>query len=116
MQIDGVLYIPDFYKEKQQEEFKEVFARSLNLESFDKNDWEVDIATSKNVYSVSPLYNKAVGIWIVFNIPFQKIDLKLPSEINEKAEKLFKEEWFYGIKDKEAVNSLLAIVDNAFLE
>lgn len=80
-----VCYIYQIFIRKSNKN-KEVFARSLNLESFDKNDWEIDIATSENVYSVSPLYdNKAVGTWIVFNIPFQKIDLKLLSEINEKA-------------------------------
>lgn len=47
-------------------------------------------------------------------MPFQKMDLELLKNLNEKAEKIFREEWFYGIKDADALKALLARVDNGF--
>lgn len=115
MEIDGVLYIPNFSNERQQEEFKEIFARSLNLDKVDKKDWKINVNTYKSVYSVELLYDsKAIGLWIVFDMPFQKMDLELLKNLNEKAEKIFREEWFYGIKDTDALKALLARVDNGF--
>lgn len=115
MEIDGVLYIPNFSNERQQEEFKEIFARSLNLDKVDKKDWKININTYESVYSVELLYDsKVIGLWIVFDIPFQKMDLELFKDLNEKAEKMFREEWFYGIKDADALKALLARVDNGF--
>lgn len=115
MEIDGVLYIPNFSNERQQEEFKEIFARSLNLDKVDKKDWKINVNTYKSVYSVELLYDsKAIGLWIVFDMPFQKMDLELLKNLNEKAEKIFREEWFYGIKDVDALKALLARVDNGF--
>lgn len=115
MEIDGVLYIPNFSNERQQEEFKEIFARSLNLDKVDKKDWKININTYESVYSVELLYDsKVIGLWIVFDIPFQKMDLELFKDLNEKAEKIFREEWFYGIKDADALKALLARVDNGF--
>lgn len=115
MEIDGVLYIPNFSNERQQEEFKEIFARSLNLDKVDKKDWKININTYESVYSVELLYDsKVIGLWIVFDIPFQKMDLELFKDLNEKAEKMFREEWFYGIKDTDALKALLARVDNGF--
>lgn len=93
MKIEGVLYIPNFSNERQQEEFKEIFARSLNLDKVDKKDWKININTYESVYSVELLYDsKVIGLWIVFDIPFQKIDLELLKNLNEKAEKMFREE------------------------
>lgn len=115
MEIDGVLYIPNFSNERQQEEFKEIFARSLNLDKVDKKDWKININTYESVYSVELLYDsKVIGLWIVFDIPFQKMDLEVFKDLNEKAEKMFREEWFYGIKDADALKALLARVDNGF--
>jgi death-on-curing protein len=115
LEIDGVLYIPNFSNERQQEEFKEIFARSLNLDKVDKKDWKININTYESVYSVELLYDsKVIGLWIVFDIPFQKMDLELFKDLNEKAEKMFREEWFYGIKDADALKALLARVDNGF--
>ena len=115
MKIEGVLYIPNFSNERQQEEFKEIFARSLNLDKVDKKDWKININTYESVYSVELLYDsKVIGLWIVFDIPFQKIDLELLKNLNEKTEKMFREEWFYGIKDADALKALLARVDNGF--
>lgn len=115
MEIDGVLYIPNFSNERQQEEFKEIFARSLNLDKVDKKDWKINVNTYKSVYSVELLYDsKAIGLWIVFDMPFQKMDLELLKNLNKKAEKIFREEWFYGIKDADALKALLARVDNGF--
>lgn len=115
MEIDGVLYIPNFSNERQQEEFKGIFARSLNLDKVDKKDWKININTYESVYSVELLYDsKVIGLWIVFDIPFQKMDLELFKDLNEKAEKMFREEWFYGIKDADALKALLARVDNGF--
>lgn len=115
MEIDGVLYIPNFSNKRQQEEFKEIFARSLNLDKVDKKDWKININTYESVYSVELLYDsKVIGLWIVFDIPFQKMDLELFKDLNEKAEKMFREEWFYGIKDADALKALLARVDNGF--
>lgn len=115
MEIDGVLYIPNFSNKRQQEEFKEIFARSLNLDKVDKKDWKINVNTYKSVYSVELLYDsKAIGLWIVFDMPFQKMDLELLKNLNEKAEKIFREEWFYGIKDADALKALLARVDNGF--
>ena len=115
MEIDGVLYIPNFSNERQQEEFKEIFARSLNLDKVDKKDWKINVNTYKSVYSVELLYDsKAIGLWIVFDMPFQKMDLELLKNLNEKSEKIFREEWFYGIKDADALKALLARVDNGF--
>ncbi|MBC6925423.1 type II toxin-antitoxin system death-on-curing family toxin [Ligilactobacillus salivarius] len=42
------------------------------------------------------------------------MDLELLKNLNEKAEKIFREEWFYGIKDADALKALLARVDNGF--
>ncbi|MDE7024155.1 MAG: type II toxin-antitoxin system death-on-curing family toxin [Ligilactobacillus sp.] len=117
LEIDGALYIPGFSNEKQQEEFKVIFAHSLNLDKVDKKYWKINIDTYKSVYSVSLLFeDKVIGFWIVFNLSFQKMDLELLAGLNEDAEKIFKEEWFYGIKDEDALKSLLARVDNCFFE
>ena len=59
-------------------------------------------------------YSKVIGLWIEFDIPFQKIDLELLKNLNEKAEKMFREEGFYGRKDADALKALLARVDNGF--
>lgn len=115
MDIDGVLYLPNFSNKEQQEEFKKVFAYSLNLDKVDNKDWKINIDKYKSGYVVKFLYDsKMLGAWVVFDIPFQKIDLELLRSLNEKAEKIFREEWFYGVKDREALEALLARVDNGF--
>ena len=115
MDIDGVLYLPNFSNKEQQEEFKKVFAYSLNLDKVDNKDWKINIDKCKSGYVVKFLYDsKMLGAWVVFDIPFQKIDLELLRSLNEKAEKIFREEWFYGVKDREALEALLARVDNGF--
>ena len=115
MDIDGVLYLPNFSNKEQQEEFKKVFAYSLNLDKVDNKDWKINIDKYKSGYVVKFLYDsKMLGAWVVFDIPFQKIDLELLRSLNEKAEKIFREEWFYGVKDREALEALLARVDNVF--
>ena len=115
MDIDGVLYLPNFSNKEQQEEFKKVFAYSLNLDKVDNKNWKINIDKCKSGYVVKFLYDsKMLGAWVVFDIPFQKIDLELLRSLNEKAEKIFREEWFYGVKDREALEALLARVDNGF--
>lgn len=115
MDIDGVLYLPNFSNKEQQEEFKKVFAYSLNLDKVDNKDWKINIDKYKSGYVVKFLYDsKMLGAWVVFDIPFQKIDLELLRSLNEKAEKILREEWFYGVKDREALEALLARVDNVF--
>lgn len=115
LDIDGVLYLPNFSNKEQQEEFKKVFAYSLNLDKVDNKDWKINIDKCKSGYVVKFLYDsKMLGAWVVFDIPFQKIDLELLRSLNEKAEKIFREEWFYGVKDREALEALLARVDNGF--
>ena len=115
LDIDGVLYLPNFSNKEQQEEFKKVFAYSLNLDKVDNKDWKINIDKYKSGYVVKFLYDsKMLGAWVVFDIPFQKIDLELLRSLNEKAEKIFREEWFYGVKDREALEALLARVDNGF--
>lgn len=117
LDIDGVLYLPNFSNKEQQEEFKKVFAYSLNLDKVDNKDWKINIDKCKSGYVVKFLYDsKMLGAWVVFDIPFQKIDLELLRSLNEKAEKIFREEWFYGVKDREALEALLARVDNGFLD
>lgn len=96
MDIDGVLYLPNFSNKEQQEEFKKVFAYSLNLDKVDNKDWKINIDKCKSGYVVKFLYDsKMLGAWVVFDIPFQKINLELLRSLNEKAEKIFREEWFY---------------------
>lgn len=43
LDIDGVLYLPNFSNKEQQEEFKKVFAYSLNLDKVDNKDWKINI-------------------------------------------------------------------------
>lgn len=71
MDIDGVLYLPNFSNKEQQEEFKKVFAYSLNLDKVDNKDWKINIDKCKSGYVV---------------------------------------------KDREALEALLARVDNGFLD
>ncbi len=115
MEIDGVLFIPNFGVEEQQREFEEVFAHSLNLDKADRDVWEIKIDYFQKFYTVVLIFDgKNLGQWIVLDVDFQALSLKMLEKLNEEAEKLFNEEWFYGVKDKEALESLLARVDNEF--
>ncbi|MCR1900883.1 type II toxin-antitoxin system death-on-curing family toxin [Ligilactobacillus apodemi] len=115
MEIDGVLFIPNFGVEDQQREFEEVFARSLNLDKVDRDVWEIKIDCFQKFYTVVLIFDgKNLGQWIVLDVDFQALSLKMLEKLNEEAEKLFNEEWFYGVKDRAALESLLARVDNEF--
>jgi len=115
LKIDGVLYIPGFGNKKQREEFKKVFARSINLDKVDKKLWDLKISMYKDSYPLELIFeNKVIGLWVVYDIPFKNLNLRSLESLNEKAEKLFTEEWFYGVKDYEGLEALLGKVDNEF--
>ncbi|WP_317294065.1 type II toxin-antitoxin system death-on-curing family toxin [Ligilactobacillus saerimneri] len=115
-ELDGALVIPEINDAKQREEFSKVFARTLNLDKVSKDEWAFQIKEySTDTYVLRLIVDDMeLGAWIILNTDFTRLSIFDLKTINRKAEKMFREEWFYGIKDKEGLESLLARVDNGF--
>lgn len=101
-------------------EFKRIFSRTTNLSKIDSNRWKLtmrkDYSISKKgkatVYQLSFYFdNILVDCWAVFVKKIISIGYEDIRLLNKYSEKLFAEEWFYGIKDKNAVLSMLDQVE-----
>lgn len=113
--LDGVLFTA-IHSKKQVNEFKKVFAKSINLSNVDANRWKLTLRKSENDIKILKLVfdGETINSWAVLNVPIAKITMEILKGLNADAEKLFREEWFYGIKDKEALQSMLGSVDNCY--
>lgn len=101
---------------KQIYEYKELFAKSINLNQVDKNRWKLSFRKNKNqLYKLSFYFDGNLeGYWYVLPAKYPQFNIELLADINEKSEKLLKEEWFYGVKDEDGLEAMLGQVDNNF--
>ncbi|MFT9011491.1 type II toxin-antitoxin system death-on-curing family toxin, partial [Liquorilactobacillus satsumensis] len=59
--------------------------------------------------------NELIDTWAVVKLNMIHVSLKNLQTLNERSEKeFFKEDWFYGIKDRESLLSMLGSVDNGY--
>lgn len=116
MKIDGYLYIPDMDDEAQQKEFLTVLKYSLSLEKVEPNYWNLSLnKVQERIYLVTlKIHEDVIGKWVVMSIKKSKFTMDDLKELNRQAEKIFREEWFYGIKDYDGIDQLLAKVDNEY--
>ena len=118
VEVDGVLWLT-ISNRKQLYEFKKIFARSVNLSNVDSNRWKLYLRKVKknDETRVLKLYfdNELIDKWAVIKFNPLHVSLKNLETLNEMSEKyFFKEEWFYGVKDEEALLSMIGSVDNSF--
>lgn len=101
---------------KQIYEYKRLFAKSINLNQVDKKRWKLFFRKyNHQLYRLSFYFDNSLeGYWYVLPAKHPKLNIDILANINEESEKLLKEEWFYGVKDKEGLSSLLGQVDNSF--
>ncbi|MFT8425732.1 MAG: type II toxin-antitoxin system death-on-curing family toxin [Liquorilactobacillus sp.] len=115
--LDGVLFL-SLSNRKQLYEFKKIFARSVNLSNVDAKRWKLTLRKYGNHkdLKILKLYfdNELIDSWAIVKVKEPKVTLMNLKTLNERAEKMFKEEWMYGIKDKDGLESLIASVDNGF--
>lgn len=115
--VDGVLFLT-LSNRKQIYELKKIFARSINLSNVDAKRWKLTLRKYKklNKFWELKLYfdSELIDSFAVIGIKEPTITLDNFEVLNKRAEKMFKEEWMYGIKDKEGLESLIATVDNSF--
>ncbi|WP_283601172.1 type II toxin-antitoxin system death-on-curing family toxin [Ligilactobacillus aviarius] len=100
---------------KQKNEFKRMFAKSVNLSKVDKKHWRLKLNKVKNTaneYELKFLYeNKLWDVWLVHRINHIKVEYDDLVNYNERSEKMFREEYLYGPKDKEGLDSLVNQVE-----
>lgn len=115
MDLDGVFFIQNSSR-KSINEFKKIFARSLNLSNVDKKMWKLTLQRSQSGFYILNLYleSKIFSQWGVLEIEKLTVDMDDLKEFNILSEKLFTEEWIYGIKDSEALESMIGSVDNGY--
>lgn len=101
---------------KQIYEYKKLFAKSINLNQVDKRRWKLSFRKyNQQLYRLSFYFDNVLeGYWYIVPKEHPKLNIDILSYINEESEKLLKEEWFYGVKDKDGLSSLLGQVDNSF--
>lgn len=102
---------------KQIYEYKRLFAKSINLNQVDKKRWKLSFRKyNQQLYRLSFYFDNSLeGYWYVLPAKHPKLNINILANINEESEKLLKEEWFYGVKDRDGLSSLLGQVDNSFL-
>lgn len=100
---------------KQKNEFKRMFAKSVNLSKVDKKHWRLKLNKVKNTaneYELKFLYeNELWDVWFVHRINHIKVEYDDLVNYNERSEKMFREEYLYGPKDKEGLDSLVNQVE-----
>ena len=100
---------------KQKNEFKRMFAKSVNLSKVDKKHWRLKLNKVKNTaneYELKFLYeNELWDVWLVHRINHIKVEYDDLVNYNERSEKMFREEYLYGPKDKEGLDSLVNQVE-----
>lgn len=113
--IEGVLFVPDINR-KQINEFKKVFARSVNLSKVDSKRWKLSLKKDRRGIYFLYLYfdDELIDFWGVLSFNHIRITISFLEEINVTAEKMFKEEWVYGIKDKNALESMIGQSEQEF--
>lgn len=103
---------------KQIYEYKKLFAKSINLNQVDKKRWKLSFRKyNKQIYKLSFYFDKVLqGYWYILPVKQPSLDINMLAEINKLSEKLLKEEWFYGVKDRNGLEALLGKVDNDFFK
>ena len=100
---------------KQKNEFKRMFAKSVNLSKVDKKHWRLKLNKVKNTaneYELKFLYeNELWDVWLVHRINHIKVEYDNLVNYNERSEKMFREEYLNGPKDKEGLDSLVNQVE-----
>ena len=101
---------------KQIYEYKKIFAKSINLNQVDKQRWKLSFRKyNQQLYKLSFYFDGILeGYWYILPVTHPKLSIDMLTNINEESEKLLKEEWFYGVKDKAGLASLLGQIDNSF--
>ena len=101
---------------KQIYEYKKIFAKSINLNQVDKQRWKLSFRKyNQQLYKLSFYFDGILeGYWYILPVKHPKLSIDMLTNINEESEKLLKEEWFYGVKDKAGLASLLGQIDNSF--
>ena len=102
---------------KQIYEYKKIFAKSINLNQVDKQRWKLSFRKyNQQLYKLSFYFDGILeGYWYILPVKHPKLSIDMLTNINEESEKLLKEEWFYGVKDKAGLASLLGQIDNSYL-
>lgn len=97
-------------------EYKKIFAKSINLNQVDRKRWRLSFRKyNLQMYKLSFYFdNELEGYWFVIPAKHPKITMKTLEIVNEQSEKLLTEEWFYGVKDSDGLESMLGQVDNGF--
>lgn len=108
--MDSTLLITN-YSTKQLNEYKIALARTMKLSHVD--DFQMHVRTRKNKNGVYRKLTICVGkksvTVVLVDLPLVPIrDIQLFIDLNERAEKMmFREEWVYGLKDKEALEQVI---------
>lgn len=97
-------------------EYKKVFAKSINLNQVDRKRWKLSFRKYNfELYKLSFYFdNRLEGYWFVIPVKHPQLSLAILAKVHEQSEKLLTEEWFYGVKDREGLDSMLGQVDNGF--
>lgn len=116
-EIDGVLFMTGESR-KQIYEFKKIFARSANLSNVDAKRWKLTLRKkhrNKNIWILRLYFDgENIDTWAVIKVEQYKVSIDNLVVLNEKSEKFFREEWFYGVKDEEGLKAMIGNVYNAF--
>lgn len=101
---------------KQINEYKKLFAKTVKLNQVDRKKWKLRFRKDHNSMYKLSLYidNRLEAYWHIISLDQPKLNLDILANINEQSEKLLKEEWFYGVKDKAGLEGMLGQVDNGF--
>lgn len=114
---DGELLLVGPDSRKQKNEFKRLFAKSVNLSKVDSSKWQLRLnKISGNDYELKYIYEGEIwDVWLVHRIEHVRVEYDDLIAYNKRAEKImFKEEYICGPKDKEGLESLVNQVDQGY--
>lgn len=113
-EYDGELLLVGPNSIKQKNEFKRMFAKSVNLSKVDSSKWQLSLKKIKmNDYELKFIYEKKIfNTWLVHRTDHIRVEYDDLVAYNKRAEKMmFKEEYMYGPKDEEGLDCLVKQVE-----
>lgn len=115
---DGELLLVGPNSIKQKNEFKRLFAKSVNLSKVDKSEWKLKLnKINGNDYELKFIYEEKIfNVWLVHRIDHIRVEYDDLVSYNKRAEKMmFKEEYIYGPKDNEGLECLVKQVEQGYV-
>ena len=108
---DDTSIIPD----DEIKEYLQIFAKTINLDQVPNYLWDLKMVKKGDHYILDFYFDSNLEFyWVVIPNKLKIITIEVLEILNEQSEKIFREDWMYGIKDQPALEAILGQVDNGY--